>query len=151
MAKSRSAPGGTKLVVIYLLLEEQLGLRDLESTELARHGDHLFPAAVALDGNGHAIAGTKFESHMGQPHIGNGEDIYSTSEHAHHLSNDHNTTFKNHSEGSANGNVHSENTSCNGRESPRITKEENITDFMRDHPPPVQVVPHIRGYRSCFV
>ena len=75
VAKFRSAPGNTKSVVNCLLLEEQLGLQDLESTELARHGNHSFPAAVALDGNGQAVAGTEFESHMGQPHIGNGEDI----------------------------------------------------------------------------
>eukprot|EP00957_Ditylum_brightwellii_P004880 371792-Ditylum_brightwellii.AAC.1 len=78
---------------------------------------------------------------MGQPHIGNAEDIYSTSEDAHHLNNDHNTIFKNNSEGSANGNVHSENNSCIGRKSPHIAKEENISDFMRDHQPPVQVTP----------
>eukprot|EP00957_Ditylum_brightwellii_P023348 1762775-Ditylum_brightwellii.AAC.1 len=58
------------------------------------------PAAVALDDNGRGHPGTK--SRMGQTHIGSGEDIYSTNEDAHHLSDDHNTTFKNHSEGSAN-------------------------------------------------
>eukprot|EP00957_Ditylum_brightwellii_P122938 9373711-Ditylum_brightwellii.AAC.1 len=77
-------------------------------------------------------------SHMSQPNIGNGEDIYSTSEDAHHLNSDYNTTFKKHSKGSTNGNDLSEYISSIGRESPHITKEENLTDFMRDHPPPVQ-------------
>eukprot|EP00957_Ditylum_brightwellii_P159140 12111882-Ditylum_brightwellii.AAC.1 len=88
---------------------------------------------------------------MGQPHIGNGEDIYSTSEDIHHLNSNHNTTFKKHSKGSTNRNVLSENISSSGRESPHIAKEENLTDFMRDHPPPTQVILQKGGYNGCFV
>eukprot|EP00957_Ditylum_brightwellii_P027064 2046299-Ditylum_brightwellii.AAC.1 len=78
-----------------------MGLLDLEFTEQSQC-DHLFPVAVALDDHGHGHLGTM--SHMGQLHIGNGEDIYSTSEDAHHLNSNHNTTFKKHSKGSTNGN-----------------------------------------------
>ena len=139
VAKFRSAPGNTKSVVKCLLLEGQLGLRDLESTEQAQSCKQLIPAAVVCDDNGHGHPG--IESRMGQTHIGSGGDIYLTNEDAHHLGNDHNTTCQIQSQGSANGNVHSGNLSLIGRESPRITKEENISDFMRDHPPPVQVIP----------
>eukprot|EP00957_Ditylum_brightwellii_P171704 13071690-Ditylum_brightwellii.AAC.1 len=75
---------------------------------------------------------------MGIPHFGSGEDIYSTSKDAHHLNSDHNTTFKKYFEGFTNGNVLSENVSSTHRESPQIAKEENHTDFMRDHPPSIQ-------------
>eukprot|EP00957_Ditylum_brightwellii_P174147 13258846-Ditylum_brightwellii.AAC.1 len=80
-------------------------------------------------------------SHMGQPHIDNGEDIYSTSKDVHHLNCNHNTTFKKHPKGSTNGNVLSEIISSTGRESPHIAKEKNLTDFMRGYPPPIQVIP----------
>eukprot|EP00957_Ditylum_brightwellii_P075062 5703811-Ditylum_brightwellii.AAC.1 len=43
--------------------------------------------------------------------------------------------------GSADGNVNSESTSTLSREPSRIAREENLTDFMRDHPPPMQVIP----------
>eukprot|EP00957_Ditylum_brightwellii_P197222 15025735-Ditylum_brightwellii.AAC.1 len=76
-------------------------LLDLESTVMPQC-NHLFPVAVALDEHGHSHLRTMFL--MGQSHIGNGEDIYSTSEDAHHLDSDHNTTFKRHSKGSTNGN-----------------------------------------------
>eukprot|EP00957_Ditylum_brightwellii_P131022 9994429-Ditylum_brightwellii.AAC.1 len=92
-----------------MLLEEQLGLQDLKFTEQAQSCDHLFPVAVALDGHGHGHLGTM--SHMGQPPIGNGEDIYSTNKDAHHLNSNHNTTYDKHSKRSTNGNVHSENIS----------------------------------------
>eukprot|EP00957_Ditylum_brightwellii_P123551 9420136-Ditylum_brightwellii.AAC.1 len=88
---------------------------------------------------------------MGIPHPGNGENIYSTSKDAHHLNSNHNTTFKKHSEGSVNGNFLSENVSSTSRESPHIANKGNHTDLMRDHPPPIQVIPQKRGYRSCFV
>eukprot|EP00957_Ditylum_brightwellii_P194442 14808415-Ditylum_brightwellii.AAC.1 len=110
-------------------------LLDLESTVLPQL-DHLFPVAVALDEHGHSTQGTS--PLMGIPHPGNGEDIYSTSEDAHHLKSNHNTTFKRHSKGPANGNVNSENISSTSRESPHIVKKENHTDLMRDHQPPIQ-------------
>eukprot|EP00957_Ditylum_brightwellii_P111818 8528441-Ditylum_brightwellii.AAC.1 len=78
---------------------------------------------------------------MSIPHSDSGKDIYSTSKDAHHLNIDHNTTLKKYFEGSTNGNVLSENVSSIGRESPHIAKEENLTDFMRDNPPPIQVIP----------
>ena len=92
-----------------LLLEEQLGLQDLESTEQAQSCKQSIPAAVVCDDNGHGHPGIK--SRMGQTHIGSGEDIYSTNEDAHHLGNDHNTTCQIQSQGSVNGNVHSGNLS----------------------------------------
>eukprot|EP00957_Ditylum_brightwellii_P002046 157293-Ditylum_brightwellii.AAC.1 len=75
---------------------------------------------------------------MGIPHSGSGDDIFSTSKDAHHLNSNHTTTFKKLFEGSTNGNVLSENVSSTGRESPHIAKKENLTDFMRDYPPPIQ-------------
>eukprot|EP00957_Ditylum_brightwellii_P124811 9513508-Ditylum_brightwellii.AAC.1 len=89
-----------------------MGLLDLEFTELSQC-NHLFPVAVALGDHGKGHPGTM--SHMGQPHIGNGEDIYSTSKDAHNLNSDHNTTFKKHFKGSTNGNILSENISSIGR------------------------------------
>eukprot|EP00957_Ditylum_brightwellii_P034238 2596410-Ditylum_brightwellii.AAC.1 len=112
-----------------------MGLLDLEFTEQSQC-NHLFPVAVALNYHNHSHLGTM--SHMVQPHIGNVEDIYSTSEDAHHLNSNQNTTFKKHSKGSTNENVLSENISSNGKESPHIAKEENCTDLMRDYPPPIQ-------------
>eukprot|EP00957_Ditylum_brightwellii_P191993 14615877-Ditylum_brightwellii.AAC.1 len=125
-----------------------MGLLDLELTEQSQCNQS-FPVAVTLDDHGHGTQG--ISSHMGQPHIGNGEDIYLTSKDAHHLNNNHNTTLKKHFKGSTNGNVLSENISSYGRESLHIAKEENLTDFMRDHPPPIQVILQRGGYRSCFV
>eukprot|EP00957_Ditylum_brightwellii_P014161 1066598-Ditylum_brightwellii.AAC.1 len=87
--------------------------------------------AVALDQQGHR--GPRTNSY-----ISLAEDIYLTSKNDHNLSGNHNTTFKRHSEGSTNGNVHSENILSIGRETPHIAKEENLADFMRDHPPPIQ-------------
>eukprot|EP00957_Ditylum_brightwellii_P139606 10640430-Ditylum_brightwellii.AAC.1 len=131
-----------------MLLGEYLGLLDLEST-VQPQCNQLFPVAVALNDHGHGSLGTR--SHIGIPHIGNGEDMYSTSKDAHHLNSNHNTTFKKHSEGSTHGNVLSKNISSSGSESPHIAKEENLTDFMRDHPPPNQVIPQRGGYHSCFI
>eukprot|EP00957_Ditylum_brightwellii_P197361 15036484-Ditylum_brightwellii.AAC.1 len=116
-----------------MLLEEHLGLLDLESA-VQPQCNQLFPVAVALDDHGHNSPGTR--THIFN--IGIVEDIYSTSENAHHLNSNHNTTVKRHSEGSTNGNVNSQNISLSGRESPHIAKEESLTDFMRDHPPSIQ-------------
>eukprot|EP00957_Ditylum_brightwellii_P149403 11378913-Ditylum_brightwellii.AAC.1 len=66
MAKFRFAPGNIKSVAKCVLLEEQMGLLDLEFTEQPQC-DYLFPVAVALDDHGHSHPGTM--SHMGQPHI----------------------------------------------------------------------------------
>eukprot|EP00957_Ditylum_brightwellii_P080872 6151858-Ditylum_brightwellii.AAC.1 len=112
-----------------------MGLLDLESTEQPQYNQS-FPVAVAFDDHGHGTQGTS--SFMGIPHSGSGENIYLTSKDAHHLNSNHNTTLKKHFEGSTNGNVLSENVPSTSRESPHIVKEENLTDFMRDHPPPIQ-------------
>eukprot|EP00957_Ditylum_brightwellii_P165374 12591759-Ditylum_brightwellii.AAC.1 len=57
VAKFRSAPGNIKSVVNCVLLEEQLGLLDLEST-VESQCNQLFPVAVALDDHGHVTPGT---------------------------------------------------------------------------------------------
>eukprot|EP00957_Ditylum_brightwellii_P153825 11708635-Ditylum_brightwellii.AAC.1 len=64
VAKFRSAPGDIKSVVNCMLLEEQLGLLDLESTVQPQR-NQLFPVAVALGDHGHGTPRTSF--HMGIP------------------------------------------------------------------------------------
>eukprot|EP00957_Ditylum_brightwellii_P082087 6241853-Ditylum_brightwellii.AAC.1 len=111
------------------------GTPDLESNKQPQCNPP-FPVAVALDDHGHGTQGIR--SLMGIPYSGSGEDIYLTSKDACHLNSNCNTTLKKHFEGSTNRNVLSKNILSISRESPHIAKEENLTDFMRDHPPPIQ-------------
>eukprot|EP00957_Ditylum_brightwellii_P146385 11145518-Ditylum_brightwellii.AAC.2 len=131
VAKFSSTTGSTKSVVNCLLLEEKIGLLGQESTTPNDCNHILFPIAMVLGDQGHNSSGTGDQA----------EDIYPHDGNAHYLDRDHSTSSVSDPEGSTNRNVNSESSSTLGREPPHITREENLTDFMRDHPPPIQVIP----------
>eukprot|EP00957_Ditylum_brightwellii_P206339 15347916-Ditylum_brightwellii.AAC.1 len=112
-----------------MLLDEQIEL--LKSTIPTDCNHVSFPIPVVLDDQGHNSSGTGDQAEAIYPHHGN----------AHHLDGDHSTSSVSYPEGSINGNVNSESISTLDREPPYIAQEENLTDFMRDHPPPMQVIP----------
>eukprot|EP00957_Ditylum_brightwellii_P205076 15342139-Ditylum_brightwellii.AAC.1 len=82
-----------------------------------------FPIDMALDDQGRISSGTGDQT----------EDIYLHDGNVHHFNRDHSTSSVSYPEGSENGNVNLESSSTLGREPPHITREENRTDFMRDH------------------
>eukprot|EP00957_Ditylum_brightwellii_P012728 962077-Ditylum_brightwellii.AAC.1 len=113
-----SAPGNTKYIVNYMILEKQIGLLDQESTHQTDFNLVLFPIAVVLDDQDHNSDGN-----------------------AHHLNSDHNTTSMRNPEGFTNENTTLRNTSPLYRVASNMAREENLADFMRDHPPPIHVIP----------